>query len=150
MDKDHYKEIILQHLEDGVFYQKRNGNRDQSTMLKKRILIKEYPNNLTNKEIYYLKMFKVNTSNFYGLTNIRKSKEIQHHIQNCNFMYIKFNRTTDLKLIAIITGPTCSTHRLSNFLGILFKQLCIKVQCFVRDDIDFLNYIQDRGLWMQY
>ncbi|CAG2246104.1 unnamed protein product [Mytilus edulis] len=144
MDKDHYKDMVLNQLEDGVFYQKLNGNRDKSTMSKIRKLIKEYSDNLTDKEKDYLKNFEVKTSNFYGLPKIHKSKEIQDHVENCDSMYIKINRPTDLKIRPIIAGPSCSTQRLSNLLDILLKPLCIKVPSFVRDDMDFLNYIPDR------
>ncbi|XP_071171038.1 uncharacterized protein [Mytilus edulis] len=144
MDKDHYKDMVLNQLEDGLFYQKLNGNRDKSTMSKIRKLIKEYSDNLTDKEKDYLKNFEVKTSNFYGLPKIHKSKEIQDHVENCDSMYIKINRPTDLKIRPIIAGPSCSTQRLSNLLDILLKPLCIKVPSFVRDDMDFLNYIPDR------
>ncbi|CAC5399268.1 unnamed protein product [Mytilus coruscus] len=141
MDKDHFKEIILNQLEDGVFYQKLNGNRDKSTVSKIRKLIKEYSNSLTNKEIDYLENLYVKTSNCYGLPKIHKSKEIQDHTENSDSMYIKINRPTDLKLRPIIARPSC---RLINLLDILLKPFCIKVPSFVRDDIVFLNYIQDR------
>ncbi|CAC5382643.1 unnamed protein product [Mytilus coruscus] len=144
LDNDHYKEMVLNQLEDGVFYEKLNGIRDKSTMSKIRKLIKEYSNNLTNNEVDSLKNVEVKTSNFYGLPKIHKSKEIQDHIENRDSMYIKINRPTDLKLKPIIAGPSCSTQRLSNLLDILLKPLCIKVPSFVRDDIDFLNYIPDR------
>ncbi|CAG2221668.1 unnamed protein product [Mytilus edulis] len=113
-------------------------------MSKIRKLIKEYSNNLTDKEIDYLKNFEVKTSNFYGLSENLQIQGNSRPCENCDSMYIKINRPTDLKIRPIIAGPSCSTQRLSNLLDILLKPLCIKVPSFVRDDMDFLNYIPDR------
>ena len=41
----------------------------------------------------------------------------------------------------MMAGPACETHRLSNLVDILLKPFIKKVKSYVRDDIDFLNYI---------
>ena len=47
----------------------------------------------------------------------------------------------DLRFRPIVAGPACETHRLSNLIDILLKPIIEKVKSYVRDDIDFLNYI---------
>lgn len=93
------------------------------------------------KEEDFLLNFEVKTSNFYGLPKIHKSKQIQTGIQNLCEPYIKLPRPTDLKLRPIVTGPSCPTQRLSNFLDIIFKPLCKLIPSYIRDDLDFLNHI---------
>ncbi|CAC5397420.1 unnamed protein product [Mytilus coruscus] len=86
MDKDHYKEMVLNQIEDGVFYQKLNGNRDKSIMSKIRKLIKEYSNSLTNKEIDYLKFLRLKPAIFTAFrkfTNPRKYKIIWKTVILC-------------------------------------------------------------------
>ena len=38
-------------------------------------------------------------------------------------------------------GPSSPTHRLSNYIDIILKQLCKHVPSFIRDDIDLLTQI---------
>ena len=47
----------------------------------------------------------------------------------------------DFKLRPIVAGPTCETHRISNFLDILLKPYLKYVKSYVKDDIDILRYI---------
>ncbi|XP_062606683.1 uncharacterized protein LOC134268439, partial [Saccostrea cucullata] len=126
---------------DNQFYKKLEQNTDRQTMLKIKKLTKKYQGNLTKNEIEYLTDFEVKTSHFYGLPKIHKCKEIQENVKKCNSTYIKLPRPNDLKLRPIIAGPASSTQRLSNLLDIILKPLCTKVTSYVRDDMDFLNYI---------
>ena len=41
-------------------------------------------------------------------------------------------------------GPVCETHRLNNLIDILLKLFLKHVKSYVRDDIDFLQYIPKR------
>ena len=43
-----------------------------------------------------------------------------------------------------MAGPVCETHRLSNLMDILLKPFLKHVKSYVRDDIDFLQYIPKR------
>ncbi|XP_061187186.1 uncharacterized protein LOC133195360 [Saccostrea echinata] len=141
MDREHYKEMSLSQLQDNQFYKKLEQNQDRQSMLKITNLTKKFQSNLTKNEIEYLTNFEVKTSHFYGLPKIHKCKEIQKNVKKCNSTYIKLPRPNDLKLRPIIAGPTSSTQRLSNLLDIILKPLCTKVTSYVRDDMDFLNYI---------
>ena len=141
MDRDHYKEMSLSQLQDHQFYTKLEQNEDRRTMLKIEKLTRKYQDNLTDNEIEYLTKYEVKSSNFYGLPKIHKCKNIQENVRKCNATYIKLPRPNDLKLRPIIAGPASSTQRLSNMLDIILKPLCTKVTSYVRDDMDFLNYI---------
>ncbi|XP_061168845.1 uncharacterized protein LOC133178101 [Saccostrea echinata] len=141
MDREHYKEMSLSQLQDNQFYKKLEQNQDRQSMLKITNLTKKFQSNLTKNEIEYLTNFEVKTSHFYGLLKIHKCKEIQKNVKKCNSTYIKLPRPNDLKLRPIIAGPASSTQRLSNLLDIILKPLCTKVTSYVRDDMDFLNYI---------
>ena len=144
MDANHYEQMVSDQLEDQSFSKKLPQNEDKKTMSQIGKLIRNHGQNLTKNEIDYLTNFEVRTSNFYGLPKIHKSKEIQENIRNCKNTHIKIPKPEDLKLRPIIAGPSSSTQRLSNLLDILLKPLCKKVPSFIRDDMDFLNYIPDR------
>ena len=55
--------------------------------------------------------------------------------------YLELLGPKDLRFCPIVAGPACEIHRLSNFIDILLKPFIEKVKSYVRDDIDFLNYI---------
>ncbi|KAK3098881.1 hypothetical protein FSP39_023944 [Pinctada imbricata] len=143
MDANHYEQMALDQLEDTSFYKKLPKNEDRKTMSLIGRLIRFHGHQLTKNEIDYLTNFEVITSNFYGLPKIHKSRDIQENIQNCREAHVKIPKPEDLKLRPIIAGPSCSTQRLSNLLDILLKPLCKKVPSFIRDDMDFLNYIPE-------
>lgn len=48
-----------------------------------------------------------------------------------------------MKICPIVAGPASSTQRLSNLLDIILKPLCELLPSYVRDDMDFLNYIPE-------
>ncbi|XP_062587971.1 uncharacterized protein LOC134249655 [Saccostrea cucullata] len=143
MDTDHYKEMVLDQLNDNNFYKELVSNEDSKTMRRIRKFTNNFADNLTKKEVDYLTNFEIKSSNFYGLPKIHKSKEIQNGLEGKNSLYIKLPRPTDLKLRPIVAGPACPTHRLSNLLDILLKPLCQLVPSYVRDDLDFLGHIPD-------
>jgi len=58
--------------------------------------------------------------------------------------YVEILNPEDLTFRPIVADQSCETHRLSNLVDILLKPLIEKVQSYIRDDIDFLNYIPDR------
>ena len=55
--------------------------------------------------------------------------------------YIRVLRPADLKFRPIVAGPRCPTSRLSNFVDILIEPFTLHVQSYLRDTIDFLNYL---------
>ena len=42
---------------------------------------------------------------------------------------------------AIVAGPVCQTHRLSNLIDILLRPLTKRVNSYLRDTTDFLNHL---------
>lgn len=96
---------------------------------------------MTDKEVDYICNFKCKTSNFYGLPKIHKSKIISDACSKSSSTCVSIDSPPDLKFRPIVAGPTCETHRLSNFLDILLKPLLIHIQSFVRDDLDMLNHL---------
>lgn len=143
MDKEHYKRMVNDHVNNLDFYSETNISEDAKTMRKINNFTEKYKESLTSKEKDYLTKFEMKHSNFYGLPKIHKSKEIQEGIQLQNSSYIKLPEPHDLKLRPIVAGPACPTHRLSNLLDIILKPLCPHVNSYIRDDIDFLNYIPE-------
>ena len=78
---------------------------------------------------------------FYGLPKIHKSEMIRNECNKINSEYLELLDPEDLKFRPIVAGPACETHRLSNLVDILLKPFIEKVKSYVRDGIDFLNYI---------
>lgn len=114
---------------------------DRKTYIKVCKLVDKFEKTLHKNEADYLKNFEVIPSNFYGLPKIHKSKEILNHLRDKKSKYVQIPKPKDLKLRPIIGGPSSNTQRLSNLLDIILKPLCKMVPSFIRDDLDFLNYI---------
>ena len=57
--------------------------------------------------------------------------------------YIKVLSPVDLIFRPIVAGPICPTSRLSSFVDLLIKPFTSHVQSYLRDTIDFLNYLQE-------
>ena len=124
MDKQYYKERIVEMLSDREAYAELTENEDKKMMKKISHLTKVYKQELTKKEIDYLQNFALRTSNLYGLSKIHKSREIASAINKQRSTYVKVLPPTDLPFRPIVAGPTCPTHCLSNFIDILLKPLC--------------------------
>ena len=102
-------------------------------------IIEKYKDNLTKKEKEYLTSFSYNTSNFYGLPKIHKSKLIQNAIKEQQKEYVHIIEPSDLKLRPIVAGPICPTRPLSNLIDILLKPFLLHVKSYVKDNLDFLS-----------
>ena len=78
------------------------------------------------------------TSTFYGLLKFVKAKRLKMHQEKMKFMeYIKVKDP-------FVAGPNCKTSHLSHLsqlLDILLRPLLKHVKRYLRDDIDFLNYL---------
>ncbi|CAC5412478.1 unnamed protein product [Mytilus coruscus] len=115
--------------------------RNKSTYKSSKACIHLLRKVLTDKEFDYLTNFKCKSSNFYGLPKIHKSNFIREPCKNSTSVCVNIPHTNDLKLRPIVAGPSCETHRLSNFLDILLKPILKHVPSFVRDDLDLLNHL---------
>ena len=85
------------------------------------MFLKNHQTELTKKEYDYLTNFEPKTSNFYGLPKIHKNKEINEACARSTSNYIELKPPNNLAFRPIVAGPTCETHRLSNFIDILFS-----------------------------
>ena len=90
----------------------------------------------------YLCHLDFKTSGFYGLPKIHKSKIICQEARVRKKPYITVFRPADLKFRPIVAGPRYPTSTLSNFVDILIKPFTLHVRSYLRDTIDFLNYLQ--------
>ena len=144
MDKIFYKDKIEELLSDTENYTLNNGgNQDESIMKKIEKLLQKFKEDTTKAEKEYIHKFSWKTSIFYGLPKIHKSKRINEAINEQDAEYIKLRAPNDLKFRPIVAGPLSPTHRLSNFVDLILKPLCQHVPSFIRDDMDFLNYLPD-------
>ena len=64
MDRNYYKSLAQEQLDDMNFYTKLESNKDRPTMIKIKNLTSRFEGNLTKNEIDYLTNFEVKTSNF--------------------------------------------------------------------------------------
>ena len=131
--------MISDHLNDETTYKMVEANCDAKVMKGIAKIIEKYKDNLTKKEKEYLTSFSYNTSNFYGLPNIRKSKLIQNAIKEQQKEYVHMIEPSDLKLRPIAAGPICPTRPLSNLIDILLKPFLLHVKSYVKDNLDFLS-----------
>ena len=144
MDKIFYKDNIEELLSDTENYTLINGgNQDESIMKKIEKLLQKFKEDTTKAEKEYIHKFSWKTSNFYGLPKIHKSKRINEATNEQDAESIKLRAPNDLKFRPIVAGPLSPTHRLSNFVDLILKPLCQHVPSFMRDDMDFLNYLPD-------
>ena len=81
MNTKHYLKMISDHLNDETTYKMVEANCDAKVMKGIAKIIEKYKDNLTKKEKNILQVSHYNTSNFYGLPKIPKSKLIQNAIK---------------------------------------------------------------------
>ena len=106
-------------------------------MIANNTLIQKYENSFLKQEIDYLTNFQHESSNFYGLPKIHKSKIIFKVIKEQGSEYISCFQPRYLKLCPIVADHKSLTKDLSNFVDILLKPLLSKVKSCVKDDFDF-------------
>ena len=141
MDRTYYADKILEILNDSQTYEEITANKDKNVMKLIKELAGNHSHTLTEKEMNYLCHFDFKTSGFYGLPKIHKSKIICQEAEVQKKSYIRVLRPADLKFRPIVAGPRCPTSRLSNFVDILIKPFTLHVRSYLRDTIDFLNYL---------
>jgi len=142
LSKQHYKEMILKHLDDEKVYKKVTVNIDKTIQKQLFKHIDKYKNQLHKNEISALKVSTYNTSNFYGLPKIHKSKEITDTITTQNKELIILQEPKDLSLRPIVGGPNCLTKKLSLLIDILLKPFIKHIKSYIKDSVDFLNKCQ--------
>lgn len=141
MNKSYYESKILGMLNDTNTYQMISANKDRYTLNQVKRLVDEAGDDFTKSEKDYLTKFESKTSQFYGLPKIHKSQLIIDKIKETQSECVELLDPTDLKFRPIVAGPVCPTHRLSSLIDILLKPFIKYVKSYIRDDIDFLNYL---------
>ena len=140
MNKEYYKNKILELLQDNPFYKTAENNCSKKTLKKIQKVI-ELTKDITKQETDYLLNFEYKSSTFYGLPKIHKSEIIRQACLQTSEEYIEIIDPPDLKFRPIVAGPVCETHRLSNLVDILLKPFIKHVKSYIRDDMDFLKHI---------
>ena len=92
---------------------------------------------LQKKEKEHLISFLYNSSNFYGLPKIPKSKLIQNAMKEQQYLHII--EPSDLKLRPVVAGPIWPTGPLSNLVGILLKPFLLLVKSYVEGNHSYQN-----------
>ena len=139
MNREHYKKMVLEQLEDKQTYKTTSSNCDKNVMTTILTHCKKYKDNLTKAEISYISNFQMRTSNFYGLPKVHKSKSIKEAVKEQNSTYIECLEPQDLKLRPIVAGPCCPTRNLSNLVDKIIKPLLIHIKSHIKDNISFLK-----------
>ena len=86
MNADFYRPKIIKLLKDESYYQSIPDSCAQKTFIKIHNLIDQHKD-LTNQEMDFLTNFEWETSTFYGLPKIHKSKLIQNVCKEFNTSY---------------------------------------------------------------
>ena len=140
MNKEDYKGMVETILNNETYYSELNTHPEKDLQLKYKKFLKKYKSQMTEKEFDYLQNFEAKTSNFYGLPNVHKCKQINEKCKLTKSGYVEITeKVHDLKLRPIVAGSSCHTHRLSNLLDILLRPYTKHVTSYLRDTSDFLN-----------
>ena len=104
MNTKHYRKIV-------------ESNCDAKVMKRTaKVLEKIKYNFKKKKEKEYLISISYNTSKFYGLPKIHKSRLIQNAIKEQQKEYVYITEPWDSKQRPIVAGPICPTELLSNLM----------------------------------
>ena len=142
MDKSFYEnQLVLNGRLNSCVYKEIESNSDQIVFRKMKDLVHKFKSNLTKKEINYLTNFQFNSSQFYSLPKIHKSKIIQIAVKNSNSDYVEIFQPNDLSGRPIVAGPECPTQRLSCLLEKLLKPLVPCLTTYIKDDWDLLRFL---------
>ena len=142
--------MISDHLNDETIYKMVEANCDAKVMKGIAKIIEKYKDNLTKKEKEYLTSFSYNTSNFYGLPKIHKSKLIQNAIKEQQKEYAHIIEPSGLKLRPIVAGPICPTRPLSNLIDILLKSFPLLVKSYFKGNLDSYQNVQEKTMKIHY
>ena len=131
----HYQNMIMQDLLDENAYKKLDSCIDNKVQINFLRLLRQYKMCFTEPEWKFL---TENHYTFYALPKIHKSVVIESTINTQNSEVLEIFETNDLKLRPIVTGPKCSTRKLSQLIDILLKPFLKHIKNFIRDSLDFL------------
>ena len=124
LSTEHYKTMIMQHLDDASTYKNLDFNIDMKIHNNLKKLLHKYNKCFTESEQKFLNEKSFETSNFYGLPKIHKSKVIEVAIHSQNTEVVEVREPRDLKLRPTVGGPNCPTRRFSYFLDKAIFKTC--------------------------
>ena len=139
-----YIYIYIYILEDKTYDKLIDTNIDNNIISKIIKFCKIHNKTLIKKEKDFLTNHISKTSNFYGLLKIHRSKQIENAIETRKSEYIEIPNPSDLKFRPIVAGPSCLRSRLSKIIDILLQPFLNKIKDYIKDNIDFLNFIQGK------
>ena len=102
-------------------------------------LANKYKSLSTKAEKLYLTNISFSRSNFFGLPNAHKSKQINEAIEQQNKEYIEIHEPDYLTMRPIAGGPDCPTRPLSQLIDIILKPFLIHIKSYVDDNLNFLR-----------
>ena len=121
LSTEYYKTMIMQHLDHASTYKKLDLNIDMKIHKNLKKLLHKYSKCFAESEQKFLNEKSFQTSNFYGLPKIHKSKVIEAAIHSQNTEVVEVEEPSDLKFRPIVGGPNCPTRRLYYFLDTILK-----------------------------
>ena len=116
LSTEHYQTMIMQHLDDASPYKKLDLNIDMKIHKNLKMLLHKYNKCFTESEQKFMNEKSLETSNFYGLPKIHKSKLIEAAIHSQNTEVVEIREPCDLKLRPIVGGPNCPTRRIGSWI----------------------------------
>ena len=129
MTKSYCKETVHDHLHGTDTYEVLSEDLDHENIVMEKLkeFAEKYDEILSPKEVY-ISDFPYNTANFYCLPKIHKNKQLEDLVESKPSKYIKMADPPKIPGRPICAGPISHTHRLSNLLDIILKQLVYKVK----------------------
>ena len=110
LSTEHYKTMIVQHLDDASTYKKLDMNIDMKIHKNLKKLLHKYNKCFTEPEQKLLNEKSFETRNFYGLPKIHKFKVIEAAIHSQNTEVVEVRESRNLKLRPIVGSPNCPTR----------------------------------------
>jgi hypothetical protein len=126
LDRDYYRDKILDILKDGKYYEETDKKADQKTYKMITKLLHEHEGELQKEEIYYITNFTFKESYFYGLPKVHKSEIISNAILEQHTECIKILNPDDLEFRPIVGGPNCVTQQLRRFIALCLNHYVVK------------------------
>ncbi len=139
MDKETYKNLILEEHLKSRTYEKANLNANAKVFSKLGKLTAKHSNALTKDEIKYINDAEWENAYFYGLPKIHKCEEITSKIRENQTDYLKMDFPINLKTRPICGGPRAVTQGASCLLSKVLTPLVTEMKSYIKDEWDFVR-----------
>ena len=140
MDKNEYQEQLVMkcHLQTPS-YEQASSNTDKDVYKRLKKFCIKHQNCLTDNERRTILDDDWNSSNFYVLPKINKSKSIINEINTKQQEYMQMPMPEDLSSRPIVSGPKAVTKGLSKLLEKILTPLVGHQRSYIKDERDFLR-----------